>query len=100
MCHHSQRVRVQVAKELGIPVLDVWTLFKNQEDWRALLSDGLHLTVDGNCILFNGLKTIIHSQIPEILPDALPLDMPLQITITDSCKHEEIIRPYVAKGLD
>jgi hypothetical protein len=87
-----------VAKALGIPVLDVWSLFKESEDWRALLSDGLHLTVDGNRVVFEGLEDLIRTQIPEILPDALPLDMPLQSAITDGDQHKEVINPYLAKS--
>ncbi|XP_022720979.1 GDSL esterase/lipase At5g45920-like isoform X2 [Durio zibethinus] len=44
---------VETAGECGIPVVDLWTRMQQFPDWRkAYLSDGLHLTEDGNKVVF------------------------------------------------
>ncbi|KAI4965617.1 hypothetical protein ZWY2020_051255 [Hordeum vulgare] len=51
---------IAVAKELGHPVIDIWTLMQQFPDWQtSALSDGLHFTPSGNKILFDEvLKTL------------------------------------------
>lgn len=47
------RACVETAGECGIPVLDLWTRMQQHPDWRkAYLRDGLHLTPDGNKVVF------------------------------------------------
>ncbi|CAO2175072.1 unnamed protein product [Urochloa humidicola] len=65
-----------VAKELGHPVIDIWTKMQEFPDWQtSALSDGLHFTPTGNKILFdevvNTLASIGFSK--ESLPSDLPL---------------------------
>lgn len=44
---------VETAGECGIPVVDLWTRMQQYPDWRkAYLRDGLHLTQDGNKVVF------------------------------------------------
>ncbi|XVE51440.1 hypothetical protein DITRI_Ditri02bG0040600 [Diplodiscus trichospermus] len=44
---------VETARECGIPVVDLWTKMHQHPDWRkAYLRDGLHLTQDGNKVVF------------------------------------------------
>lgn len=45
--------------------------------WHALLSDGLHLSPEGNELLFDALARLIAERAPDIAPDALTLDFPL-----------------------
>ena len=45
--------------------------------WHALLSDGLHLSAEGNELLFDALARLISERAPDIVPDALTLDFPL-----------------------
>lgn len=67
---------ITVAKELGYPVIDIWTKMQEFPDWQtSALSDGLHFTPTGNGILFEevvkALEGIGFSQ--EKLPSDLPL---------------------------
>ncbi|XP_039065122.1 GDSL esterase/lipase At5g45920-like [Hibiscus syriacus] len=44
---------VKTAGECGIPVVDLWTRMQQYPDWRkAYLSDGLHLSQEGNKVVF------------------------------------------------
>ncbi|KAK8503983.1 hypothetical protein V6N13_092792 [Hibiscus sabdariffa] len=44
---------VEAAGECGIPVVDLWTKMQQYPDWsKAFLSDGLHLTGEGNKVVF------------------------------------------------
>lgn len=51
---------IAVAKELGHPVIDIWTQMQQFPDWQtSALCDGLHFTPSGNKILFDEvLKTL------------------------------------------
>ncbi|WVZ72792.1 hypothetical protein U9M48_021199 [Paspalum notatum var. saurae] len=67
---------ITVGKELGHPVIDIWTKMQEFPDWQTCaLSDGLHFTPTGNKILFDEvvktLASIGFSQ--ERLPSDLPL---------------------------
>ncbi|NXS98918.1 IAH1 esterase, partial [Jacana jacana] len=42
---------VQVARDCGTDVLDLWTLMQKNEDFSSYLSDGLHLSAKGNSFL-------------------------------------------------
>ncbi|CAA6665820.1 unnamed protein product [Spirodela intermedia] len=67
---------VSVAMELNTPVVDLWSKMQEILGWeKAFLRDGLHLTPDGNKIVFENLVEIIrhHGVSPEILPADLPL---------------------------
>ncbi|XP_016753308.2 GDSL esterase/lipase At5g45920 [Gossypium hirsutum] len=44
---------VETAGECGISVVDLWTRMQHYPDWRnAFLKDGLHLTQEGNKVVF------------------------------------------------
>uniref|UniRef100_A0A1D1ZIP9 GDSL esterase/lipase At5g45920 n=1 Tax=Anthurium amnicola TaxID=1678845 RepID=A0A1D1ZIP9_9ARAE len=67
---------VSVAMEAGVPVVDLWFKMQQFPSWeKALLSDGLHLTPDGNRIVFQEVadKLREHGLSPETLPTDLPL---------------------------
>ncbi|XP_034515826.1 isoamyl acetate-hydrolyzing esterase 1 homolog isoform X5 [Ailuropoda melanoleuca] len=63
---------VQVARDCGIDVLDLWTLMQEDtQDFSAYLSDGLHLSPKGNEFLFSHLWPLIEkkvSSLPLLLP--------------------------------
>jgi lysophospholipase L1-like esterase len=66
----------EVAKEAGVPVIDVWSVFQQTQNWRqAYLSDGLHLTPGGNRIFFDELVNVLNG-ISFLRADKLPLDFP------------------------
>lgn len=51
---------VEVAKEEGVAVIDLWSTMQEKPGWQKIyLSDGLHLTPDGNAIVFEGLTKVL-----------------------------------------
>ncbi|XP_069855233.1 isoamyl acetate-hydrolyzing esterase 1 homolog isoform X2 [Dipodomys merriami] len=66
------RACLQVARDCGTEVLDLWTLMqKDNQDFSAYLSDGLHLSPKGNEFLFLHLWPLIEkrvSHLPLLLP--------------------------------
>ncbi|XP_074847346.1 isoamyl acetate-hydrolyzing esterase 1 homolog isoform X3 [Carettochelys insculpta] len=66
------KVGVQVARDCGTEVLDLWTLMqKNNQDFSSYLSDGLHLSVVGNQFLAAQLWSLLEKKI-----SALPMLLP------------------------
>ncbi|KAH9546864.1 hypothetical protein CY35_11G004000 [Sphagnum magellanicum] len=66
----------EVAKEAGVPVIDLWSVFQQTQNWRqAYLSDGLHLTAGGNRIVFDELVNVLNG-ISFLRADKLPIDFP------------------------
>ena len=87
----------EVGRELGLPVLDLWTIFMLKAGWNPdqddaplagskdapknsvldeLLSDGLHFTPAGYKVVFDELVNVIVTQLPEYTPDKLPQIFP------------------------
>ncbi|XP_019376277.1 PREDICTED: isoamyl acetate-hydrolyzing esterase 1 homolog isoform X1 [Gavialis gangeticus] len=62
---------VQVAKECGTDVIDLWTLMQRNKDFSSYLSDGLHLSAEGNNFLATQLWSWLENKI-----SALPLLFP------------------------
>ncbi|EGW13807.1 Isoamyl acetate-hydrolyzing esterase 1-like [Cricetulus griseus] len=63
---------LQVARDCGTNVLDLWTLMqKDNQDFSSYLSDGLHLSPKGNEFLFSNLWPLLDkkvSSLPWLLP--------------------------------
>ncbi|XP_012977400.1 isoamyl acetate-hydrolyzing esterase 1 homolog isoform X1 [Mesocricetus auratus] len=63
---------LQVARDCGTDVLDLWTLMqKDNQDFSPYLSDGLHLSPKGNEFLFLNLWPLLDkkvSSLPWLLP--------------------------------
>lgn len=64
----------EVARELGMPCLDSWTLMTNaqgEDRWKDYLDDGLHLSREGNQFLARHLVDLINISFPEfaVKPD-------------------------------
>jgi isoamyl acetate esterase len=92
---YAQVVR-DVGKELDIAVLDVWSAFMEKTGWKpgmpligakgvpqtkgmelpTLLLDGLHLTGEGNKIVYCELTKLIGEKWPDQTADALTFDLP------------------------
>ncbi|KAG2502627.1 hypothetical protein JM18_009518 [Phytophthora kernoviae] len=49
---------VETAETMGVPVLDLYSYFNNMSEWERdeLLSDGLHLNLKGNKLMFEQLQ--------------------------------------------
>ncbi|KAH9837603.1 SGNH hydrolase-type esterase domain-containing protein [Rhodofomes roseus] len=72
---YAEAVR-EVAGELGVHVVDVWTAIweradEKEERLAEYLSDGLHLTENGYKVVFEILMKAITTHFPEMDPDKL-----------------------------
>lgn len=72
----------EIAAELGLPCADAWSEFQQNSNWRALLSDGLHLSPSGNEALYKLLQSTIDTHLPELRYESLPFDFPLHDEIS------------------
>ncbi|NXS58735.1 IAH1 esterase, partial [Brachypteracias leptosomus] len=62
---------VQVARDCGTEVLDLWTMMQKKQDFSSYLSDGLHLSAEGNRFLAAQLWSHLDkklSTLPLLLP--------------------------------
>ncbi|XP_017978038.1 PREDICTED: GDSL esterase/lipase At5g45920 isoform X1 [Theobroma cacao] len=67
---------VETAGECGIPVVDLWTRMQQYPDWRkAYLRDGLHLTQDGNKVVFE--EVVKKLNVGGLSLEKLTVDLPL-----------------------
>ncbi|NWX81492.1 IAH1 esterase, partial [Nothoprocta pentlandii] len=62
---------VQVARDCGTAVVDLWTLMQKKQDFSCYLSDGLHLSPEGNNFLTAQLWGCLEKQVSG-LPFLLP----------------------------
>ncbi|NXA37288.1 IAH1 esterase, partial [Eudromia elegans] len=62
---------VQVAKDCGTGVVDLWTLMQKNQDYSCYLSDGLHLSPEGNNFLVAQLWACLEKKL-SALPFLLP----------------------------
>ncbi|XP_009463738.1 PREDICTED: isoamyl acetate-hydrolyzing esterase 1 homolog [Nipponia nippon] len=62
---------VQVARDCGTDVLDLWTLMQKNQDFSSYLSDGLHLSTKGNSFLAAQLWSHLENKL-SALPSLLP----------------------------
>ncbi len=70
----------------SLPVVDTWSAFQRlrpDDAWKALLSDGLHLSPSGQELLFELIMSAVQSAYPDALPDALPMHFPHHADIDD-----------------
>ena len=56
----------QLGKELGLPVVDLWTDIQKQPLWQAYLSDGLHFTSSGNTAVYHLVQAKINEALPHL----------------------------------
>jgi lysophospholipase L1-like esterase len=57
----------QLAAELGLPCLNLWAAFQRVDGWQQrLLSDGLHLTEEGNAEVYRLLQALINTHFPDL----------------------------------
>lgn len=67
---------IAVATECGVSVIDIWTKMQQVPGWeKACLSDGLHLTRNGNKIVFEEVVKRLEEE--GLSPEKLPADLPL-----------------------
>ncbi|XP_048329107.2 GDSL esterase/lipase At5g62930 [Ziziphus jujuba] len=66
---------IELAKEMSVPFVDLWSKMQETEGWqKKFLSDGLHLTPEGNAV--------VHQELVKVLNDSwfsaeeMPSDFP------------------------
>ncbi|KAI5077615.1 hypothetical protein GOP47_0007439 [Adiantum capillus-veneris] len=60
---HYAKACVEVAREAEVPVIDLWTCMQEQPGWQtSYLSDGLHLTPEGNGVVFEKLVEVLNKK--------------------------------------
>ncbi|WCJ26102.1 SGNH hydrolase-type esterase superfamily protein [Euphorbia peplus] len=61
MAGNYARQCVELANELGVPSIDVWSKMQETEGWqKKFLSDGLHLTPEGNAMVSQEVIRVFH----------------------------------------
>jgi isoamyl acetate esterase len=63
---------VEVAKANQYPVLDLWTLMQEEEDWPSFLNDGLHFSEKGNQFVGRLMVDAINKYYPELAVTPCP----------------------------
>jgi len=73
----------KVAKDLGIPWLDLWTAFQKTKDWGTVMfEDGLHFTNAGQLRMGELVFQRIVEEFEELRPDNLKMSMPFWEDVT------------------
>ncbi|XP_055829496.1 GDSL esterase/lipase At5g62930 isoform X2 [Solanum dulcamara] len=66
---------VELAKELGLPSVNLWSKMQETEGWqRKFLSDGLHLTPEGNAIVYQEVVKVFNET--SLSATKMPSDVP------------------------
>ncbi|OAE22407.1 hypothetical protein AXG93_2381s1030 [Marchantia polymorpha subsp. ruderalis] len=63
---------VSVAREADVQCLNLWSIFQETPRWEALLSDGIHLSVEGNQVVFEELVKLLDES--DFVPSTLKID--------------------------
>lgn len=73
----EQVVEEEAKAFTSIALCNLWEEFHQDQDWKALLSDGLHLSAEGNRRVFESIKAKICARFPDFHPDEITLDAPV-----------------------
>ncbi|XP_010546010.1 PREDICTED: GDSL esterase/lipase At5g62930 [Tarenaya hassleriana] len=66
---------VELAKELGVRSVNLWSKMQESEGWhKKYLSDGLHLTADGNAVVHQEVSKVLREA--WLSPGEMPYDFP------------------------
>lgn len=66
---------VELARELGLPSVNLWSKMQETEGWqRKFLSDGLHLTPEGNAIVYQEVIKVFNET--SLSATEMPSDAP------------------------
>ncbi|XP_050871133.1 GDSL esterase/lipase At5g62930 [Lathyrus oleraceus] len=66
---------VETAKEIGVPSIDLWSKMQETDGWnKKFLWDGLHLTVDGNAVVYQEVIKVFNEA--GLSADNMPFDFP------------------------
>ncbi|AET39665.1 isoamyl acetate-hydrolyzing esterase Ecym_4642 [Eremothecium cymbalariae DBVPG len=69
----------ELSKEFSTGFVNLFDAFLKQggDNWRDLLSDGLHYSGQGYEIFYNELMSVIKQKYPDLAPENLPFKFPL-----------------------
>ncbi|XP_043707832.1 GDSL esterase/lipase At5g62930 [Telopea speciosissima] len=66
---------VELARELGLPSIDLWSKMQETEEWgKKFLRDGLHLTEEGNAFVHQEVVRVFNAE--SLCASAMPFDFP------------------------
>lgn len=66
---------IEVAKKAEVPVVDLWSCMQKTSGWQtSYLSDGLHLTPEGNAVVFEKLLKVLGDE--GLSFETMPWDFP------------------------
>lgn len=66
---------IEVAEELGLPSINLWSKMQETEGWqKKFLSDGLHLTPEGNAIVHQEVVRVFREE--WLSAEEMPFDFP------------------------
>ncbi|XAR50189.1 hypothetical protein NMG60_11004445 [Bertholletia excelsa] len=65
---------VELAKELGIPSINLWSKMQEIVGWQKLLSDGLHLKPEGNAVVHQEVLRVFNEA--GLFASEMPYDFP------------------------
>ncbi|KAK3282006.1 hypothetical protein CYMTET_10238 [Cymbomonas tetramitiformis] len=67
---------IEVGKETGTPVLDLYAHFTKLPEWKTLLCDGLHFTPEGQKEVFKAVIRAMNSEFPHLQQERVDMDFP------------------------
>ncbi|ONK70688.1 uncharacterized protein A4U43_C04F490 [Asparagus officinalis] len=83
---------VELAEELQIPYINLWSLMQEFSGWqKKFLSDGLHLTAEGNAIVHKEVVKTFSSN--HLRAEEMPYDFPHHSQINGE-NAEQIFRQW------
>lgn len=60
LCRRYSEACIELCKEMGIKVVDLWTAIQKREDWlTACFTDGVHLSADGSKIIVEEILKVL-----------------------------------------
>lgn len=72
---------VELARELGLPSINLWSKMQETEGWqKKFLGDGLHLTAEGNAVVYQEVERVLReawlpaSEMPNDFPHHSQID--------------------------
>ncbi|KAF8399680.1 hypothetical protein HHK36_015551 [Tetracentron sinense] len=73
---------VELAKELGLPSINLWSMMQETVGWqKKFLSDGLHLTEEGNAVVHKEVVRVFNEAI--LCASEMPYDFPHNLEIDE-----------------
>ena len=88
----------EVAGRLKCESIDLFGHLIARDDWRDCLSDGLHLSANGNQVLFDAVTAAIGSVAPHLNPDLAPPHFPFWSDVAEAADGPESLIPQLARN--